>query len=152
MPTLAIRDARKKNMRLGFSLIEVIIVVVIMAVLAIIALPNYTKAKESGLGKEAISTLKLIAAAEKIYKVEQGAYINCNCDSVSSCESSTNPVKGCNYLLKLDINPENWGYSAYFAGEAILASASRQGDGGYKDCYYTVDSNGDLITTGPACP
>ena len=139
----------------AFTLIELIIVTVIIAVLAAIALPNYTKAKEQALGKEALANLRVIAAAEKIYKVEQGLYVDCVCSNTTNCERSSGVLPGCNYLLKLDLNPENWAYDVVVNGSGasayIRATAARQGSGGFKDCYYIVDGNGDLVSSSPSC-
>lgn len=147
---IALRMSKKTA---AFTLIELIIIVVIITILASIALPNYTKAKEKGLGKEALANLKLIASAEKIYKVEQGAYTVCSCATPSNCEDV---ASGCNPLLKLDLNPENWAYavSVYGSGASayIRAAAARQGSGGYNDCVYIVDGNGDLVGSAPSCP
>jgi len=58
----------------GFTLVELLIVVVIVGILAALGLPQFTKAREHAMGKEAIVNLKLIAAAEKIYRMEASAY------------------------------------------------------------------------------
>ncbi|MBC8436449.1 MAG: prepilin-type N-terminal cleavage/methylation domain-containing protein [Candidatus Omnitrophica bacterium] len=136
----------------AFTMIELIITVIIIAILAAIVVPNYTKAKEKAMGKEALANLKLIAAADRVYRVEQGAYVNCNCTTTLGCVNSSS---GCNYLLRLDISPENWAYAVRVYGSGtsayIRATASRQGSGAYRDCVYTVNENGDLISA-VSCP
>jgi prepilin-type N-terminal cleavage/methylation domain-containing protein len=58
----------------SFTLIEIIVVVIIVGVLAALALPGFGTTKERVLDREAKATLSLLQAAEKIYKMENGAY------------------------------------------------------------------------------
>jgi general secretion pathway protein G len=51
-------------LRPAFTLLEFLVVIIIIGILAALALPNFGKAKEHALGKEAIANLKLMAAAE----------------------------------------------------------------------------------------
>lgn len=143
------KAVRKPYSLTGFTLVELIVVVIIIAIVSAIAVPNYAKAKEKAMGKEALANLKIMAAAERIYKMEQGAYIACSCGSTQQCEDA---AAGCNSLLKLDLNPANWAYNARPDGSGgALINAARQGSGGYKDCVYTVDENGDLVSA-VSCP
>lgn len=122
---------------------------VIIAILAIVAVPNYTKAKEKALGKEALANLKIIAAAEKIYRVEETAYVECICTDSNNCERTSPTPLGCNYLLKLDLNPENWEYSVNDAGGGVWqCCANRVG----QECWYCVNMDGDLSGSSGSCP
>ncbi|MCD6539230.1 MAG: prepilin-type N-terminal cleavage/methylation domain-containing protein [Candidatus Omnitrophica bacterium] len=86
-------------MRGGFTLAEVIIVVVIIGILATLAVPNYIKAVERTRNKEAISMLKLIQQAEKMYRLENNGYVACNSNA------------NCNNKLKLNLpSGGNWDY------------------------------------------
>jgi len=58
----------------GFTLVEILVAVVIVGILAAVGLPNYIMIKEKTLNREAKATLELIRAAEKIYRMEYGAY------------------------------------------------------------------------------
>ncbi len=58
----------------GFTLIELLVVVLIIAVLAAIALPQYQKAVERSRAMEAISAIKAVYDANKIYYMTHGVY------------------------------------------------------------------------------
>ena len=131
----------------GFSLLELIIIVVVVIILAGISIPIYNKSKESILGKEAVTNLKLIAVAEKIYRMKYDAYISCNCSDSAECASGS----GCNTLLKTNLNTQNWIYAAIAAGGSFTATATRKGSGGYLDCVYTISAD-DNEPTGAGCP
>ncbi|MFH0762382.1 MAG: prepilin-type N-terminal cleavage/methylation domain-containing protein [Candidatus Omnitrophota bacterium] len=137
---------RKPYSLTGFTLIELLVVIVIVVILAGIAIPNYGKAKEHALGKEAQANLKLIAAAEKIYRMEQGSYIDC--DDASECNNE----------LKLDLKDDNWAYSVStsypFVPVGGISPATARADrqsGSYSDCYYTMSTD-DTEPAGHGCP
>lgn len=58
----------------GFTLIELIVVIIIIGVFATISITHYGSTKETVLDKEAISNLKLIRQAERVFKVETTNY------------------------------------------------------------------------------
>lgn len=58
----------------GFTLIELIVVIIVIGVLATTAFTHYVSTKETVLDKEAISNLKLIREAERVFKVETTNY------------------------------------------------------------------------------
>ncbi len=129
----------------SFTLLELIIVIVIVGILATLGLLNYGGIKESTLGKEAKVNLKLLAAAEKIYKMESNDNIYAYCTAASSC----------NTLLKLSIvtsNP-NWNYSVTAPGSAdsFTAVANRTAAG--VDCQYSITDTIDepVIAGGTDC-
>jgi len=59
----------------AFSLMELMVVVIIVGILATIAIVQFSGPKEQSLEKEAKANLKLIAAAQKIYRMEVGSYV-----------------------------------------------------------------------------
>jgi prepilin-type N-terminal cleavage/methylation domain-containing protein len=60
--------------RYGLTLMEMVIVVVVVGILAAIALPNFTPMRSQTIDREAQASLKLIQAAEKIYRMEASDY------------------------------------------------------------------------------
>ena len=58
----------------GFTLLELIVVIIIIGVFATISITHYGSTKETVLDKEAISNLKLIRQAERMYNVETTNY------------------------------------------------------------------------------
>ena len=65
---------KNKNYKLGFTLLELLVVVLIIGILAAIALPQYKKVVLKSRGAEAIATLKTIIDAQRIYYLTNGSY------------------------------------------------------------------------------
>lgn len=138
--------------KIAFTLVEILVVVIIVGVLATLGLINYTGIKEHAYGKEAQANLKLITAAEKIYQLETGVYYPTPyVSSPSTADINTN--------LKLSLPTSgNWTYSitstAPNPNPDFTAQADRFGSGGYLDCIYEVDKNGNPLPVSAAgtCP
>jgi len=58
----------------GFSLIELLIVIIIIGILAALLFPTFLSSREAALNDEARANLKLLRAAERIYRMNIGAY------------------------------------------------------------------------------
>lgn len=121
--------------RNGFTLIELVIVVVIIGILATLAVTQYSSYYEKTLGNEAVANLKLIAAAERIYKMETGAYYP------SSEVGVVTLIADINSNLKLSLNEDNWDYLVSNGGKIFIMQANRQGAGGVLDCLYQLTDN-----------
>jgi prepilin-type N-terminal cleavage/methylation domain-containing protein len=64
--------------RKGFTLIELIAVVFVIAILVGLSLGKYEKATERAMDEEAKTALRLIQAAQNIYKQKYGVYYESN--------------------------------------------------------------------------
>ena len=94
------------------TLLELLSVVIIIAILVALALPRFGTMKERALDNEAKANLKLIQAAEKIYRMEAGFYYPFN---------DTKFTQDLNINLKLSLPTganRNWDYQA--SGGATL--------------------------------
>lgn len=130
----------------GFTLLELMIIVVILGVLATLGLVNYTGIREHALGKEARANLKLIAAAERIYRMEYGFYYGRQADEAEI-----------NTLLKLSLPTaagRTWDYNIprgginepnNFTAQATMTISSGQ------TCTYTITQAQEEPTAGANC-
>jgi len=75
-------------MQKSFSLTELIIVIVVVAILAAFLIPGFRQGRENALNKEAKAMLKLVQAAEKMYRLEIGWYVPCA--DTAACNAQLN--------------------------------------------------------------
>ena len=139
----------KKNR--GFTLAELLIVILIVAIFAVLGLPGLTKTKENAIGREAQANLKLIAAAEKIYRMEAGGYYPVPTGTITS-------VSDINSNLRLSLPSSsgvNWNYSVTDnTSDTFTATATRTtgaGAGTYAGCTWSITHSTDKPTT-ETCP
>ncbi|MFA5275351.1 MAG: prepilin-type N-terminal cleavage/methylation domain-containing protein [Candidatus Omnitrophota bacterium] len=115
-PLEKIHSVREYSSLTGFTLLELLIVIIIVGILATLALVQYKPYKENTLDKEAQANLKLIYAAERIYKFENDSNVYTD-DLVSN--------SGINEALKLQLSTTtspNWKYYIYKCTDASLNS------------------------------
>lgn len=82
---------------IGFTLLETVIVVVIISILVAIALPSYYGMKERDHDKDAGANLKLIMAAQKIYRMETGVY------DIEDSGTPATDISNINSILRLSL-------------------------------------------------
>lgn len=61
----------------GFSLAEILIVVVVASVLVAISVPNFLRTIDKENARQAITYLRLIRSAQKVYYSNHQTYVNC---------------------------------------------------------------------------
>ena len=130
----------------GFTLTEIIIVILIIGVLVTLAVTQYASYKETTLDKEAKANLKLIIAAEKIYKMETSLYY---ASGTTQPDAITNINTNLRLLLSTADN-RNWDYlTTATAGTSCCAQSTR--NGGDARTFRMRHSENDPVS-GSTCP
>lgn len=125
----------------GFTLIELLVVIIIISILTTIAVTHHVSSMERVLDREAVSNLKLIQAAERTFKVENGSYYP------SSGSESNIPTINQNLFLMLPTGSnQRWNYTVKSTG---CGQATRNVAGG-RSWYLT--SNNDAEPLVGSCP
>lgn len=132
----------------SFTLIEILIVIIIIGILAGLALPGFNVTKERTLDKEAKASLLLIQAAEKIYKMEQGAWYPPGATTIVISDINAN------LKVSLPANQVNWTYGL---DNTVVASekgtATRVSAGGRTWTILFPSGSSDIPTcAGTGCP
>lgn len=101
----------------AYTLTEVLMVVILLMILASITVPFYHKTVKTARDREASSMLRLIREAERIYRLENGAYLVCANTSA------------CNTGLNLNLPTQTWSYSvSSSASDKFCAEATFNSD------------------------
>lgn len=105
----------------GVTLLELLIVVMIVGVLATLATVSYTGIKEETVDKEAKANLRLILAAQRIYRMEVGRYYPYDYGTISNIGDINTKLK---LLLSTAAN-RSWNYSVTSAAGDCCGQATR---------------------------
>jgi prepilin-type N-terminal cleavage/methylation domain-containing protein len=126
----------------GMTLMELVVVIIIIGIFAAAALPNFVRAREDMLDKEAKPSLKLIQTAEKIFAMDNGAYY-------PSSGSETN-IATINQNLRIVLyagTDRKWDYVCYYNG---CAQATRFNGPDARTWRIKIDE--DEPVPGATCP
>lgn len=131
----------------GFTILELLIVVIIVGVLATLGFVNYGGVRENAVTKEARANLKLIAAAERIYRMEVGYFYPQT--GVVAAEGTIND----DLRLSLpEVLARRWNYSINSDGsnDLFTATATRNDGSG---CAWTMNQgNTEANLPAAGCP
>ncbi|MDD2751853.1 MAG: prepilin-type N-terminal cleavage/methylation domain-containing protein [Candidatus Omnitrophica bacterium] len=109
----------------GMTLIEVLMVVVIVGVLATLGLVNYSGIRERSMSREATANLRLVAAAERVYRMETGSFYAPTVAGVEDRMAAINTV----LRLSLPTGTMNWEYDVLAANADTFTAEARRHDG-----------------------
>ena len=130
----------------AFTLIEMVIVVVIVGIIASIVLPEYTKAVERNYSKEAKTNLKLIAAAQQQYYMENRHYFP------NTQGTTYSDLSGINDVFHLSIQDNRlWLYEVHSVGSSPITQFSvsaQRVTGPYAGCSYLLSGSKSSRVTG----
>jgi prepilin-type N-terminal cleavage/methylation domain-containing protein len=124
------------KMRKGLSMIELLLVVTIIGILATLSISGFVKTRARAYDRKLVSQLVMIYAAEKVMRIDGGAYVNCN--SGTPCPGALG--------LSLDTG-SGWDYCVKGNATGFCASARHR--------YGTTNSisnSSDVIMSGNCSP
>ncbi|HBL17882.1 MAG: hypothetical protein A2X36_16115 [Elusimicrobia bacterium GWA2_69_24] len=145
-----------KRTERGFTLIELMVVVLIVGILAALSIPQYSKTVETAKADDAAATVKSLASAGRMFKLDHGNYVTdgviddtCNtkcCFGDTSCtqtEFDVCQLVACNYLGSAKYSTQAYAFRAGRTVNCLISGATCSGIG---DCI----ACGARVTGGPS--
>ena len=126
----------------GFTLVEVMLVVIIIGILAAIAIPAFRKTIERTNGDRAVVNLKVIRAAQKMYRIDQNTYWGTG--SLTNSDLDTG-----HYLQNPNIEwPITFAYTVTAADVTTFTARATRNSGPFNGGWIQINHNGVFVTGG----
>ena len=119
------------------TLVEIMITLVIISILGTFAATTYVRAYEKNRGYQAVTALRVMRAAEKLYYLDWNSYTCMGYTAPSSCTSAgcpSSPLITGGYFQCPNAAPareRGFNYGVVPGGNSYVASATREGVGRY---------------------
>lgn len=152
-----------KKSRIGFTLIEMMVVVLIMGILASIGIPQYLKTVETSKATDAVAVGQMLANGYRMFQIDNpgvalSGQIDNTCNNAGSCspaDTSSCRLVRCSYVAQ-----QQWsaGSYKYFVGGSCGGNAScvsrNGGSAPYSGWGYNFSTSGACSVVGgaPSCP
>ena len=126
-----------RNSKLGFTMIELLVVLVIIGILAALAVPLYLANTKKARASEAVATMGLLRQAERDYYVNNQTYFDIAPNTVGNIQNPLPPVSNVNTTTGVLTSPTLYGLavdvgiSQYFANSAYTVDAVNPPTAGY---------------------
>lgn len=133
----------------GVSLIELVITVMLIGILGALGFVQYGNYREDALGKEARANLRLIVAAQRIYKIKTSAYFPVAGGTETNIATINDNLK---VMLSASAGPDRtWDYLVDSSGGATCGQATRASGPAKTWSFRNNDADGDPDENG-TCP
>lgn len=129
-----------KNNKLGFTLIEIMIVVGIVIVLLVIAVPNYLRSRLNTLETAAVAGCLTVNNASQLFHINNGTYPN-------SLSELIEPVSNPSYLDPVLASGRKESYEFVYSrvnADSFTLNANPLSSGLLKGRYFYIDEAGTV--------
>jgi type II secretory pathway pseudopilin PulG len=133
----------------GVSLIELVITVMLIGILGALGFIQYGNYREDALGKEARANLRLIVAAQRIYKIKTTAYFPVAGGTETNIATINDNLKV--MLSTSEGSNRTWNYQVGSSGGVTCAQATRVNGPEKTWSFLNNDADGDPDENG-TCP